>query len=96
MPYYDSLPLFDKEFSKLAPEQRRAFMAAVRKIIDSLTAGQGFPSPPLVQKMSAYNLYEVRWAADGRATFEYAYDAALQAHKVLWRRIGDHKILTQP
>jgi len=96
MPYYTSLPTFDREFKKLTAEEKLAFMATVRKLIQSLSSGQGIPGLPLIRKLSGYNLYELRWAADGRATFEYAYDSTLQANKVIWRRVGDHSVLNNP
>ncbi len=95
MPKYDTLASFDTEYAKLTPEQKRRFRIAVKKIINALKNGT-FPPPPLVEKMAGYSYYEVRWAADGRATFEYVFDAVLGEHVIIWRHIGDHTILNHP
>ena len=97
----DSVPKYEKEtgfvaeYEKLTPQQKKQFRTAVKKIIAALDAGN-FPGPPLVIKMSGFSLYEVRWAADGRATFEYRYDTKLNEQIVVWRRIGDHSVLNHP
>lgn len=86
---------FWREWRKLTLAQQRLFEAAWRAINASLDAGRGLPPPPLVQKMSGYDVYEVRWAPNGRATFhqEQGDQGTLI---VVWRRIGDHDILKQP
>jgi hypothetical protein len=86
---------FWREWNKLAPSQRRLFEAAWRAINASLDAGRGLPAPPLVQKITDYDIFEVRWAADGRATFHLEYDDQGMPI-IVWRRIGNHSILKQP
>ncbi|MDE0267569.1 MAG: hypothetical protein OXI96_00820 [Acidimicrobiaceae bacterium] len=52
------------------------------------------PSPGLVKKLrSRPELWEFRWAHDGRATF--AWDTAVRPgkHHIVWHRIGTHDIL---
>ncbi len=95
MPKFDKETGFLAEYAKLSSQEKKQFRAAVRKIIAALDAGK-FPGPPLVQKMTDRDVYEVRWAANGRATFQYKYDAALGENVVIWRRIGDHRVLTNP
>lgn len=95
MPKYDYLPGFMREWSKLTPAQQKAFAAVVSTIVRYLKAGLGFPPPPLVQKMTDLDIYEVRWGPNGRATFHIEHDAQGEII-VVWRRIGDHSIFNNP
>jgi hypothetical protein len=41
-------------------------------------------------------IWEVTFAPDGRATFEYATAILPDEPHVVWRRIGTHAILVEP
>ena len=41
-------------------------------------------------------VYELRWAADGRATFSWGAEVVPGQRHIIWRRCGDHEILKQP
>jgi hypothetical protein len=41
-------------------------------------------------------IYEVTWATDGRATFEYGDPVVSGASHVIWRQVGAHAIFKQP
>jgi hypothetical protein len=41
-------------------------------------------------------VWEMTWAADGRATFEYGQEIYPSEHHIIWRRIGTHAIFRQP
>ena len=84
-----------REWRRLTPEQQRRFQIAWKTIVQALKSQQGLPPPPVVQKMSGVDIYEVRWAADGRATFHIEMDVVGEPI-IIWRRIGDHSILKQP
>ena len=86
---------FMREWQKLTPQQRQLFAAAWRAINASLNAGRGLPPPPFVQKITDYDVYEVRWDANGRATFHIDHTDSGEI-MIVWRRIGDHKILKNP
>jgi len=44
---------------------------------------------------SVLGVYEMPWAPDGRATFEYGESEGEGAH-VIWRRIGSHAVFRRP
>lgn len=46
---------------------------------------QGYPS-----------VFEMTWAPNGRATFQYGAEVQTGEAHVIWRRIGDHSILSNP
>ena len=41
-------------------------------------------------------VWELTWAPDGRATFSYGPEVRPSEQHVMWRRIGDHSILSDP
>lgn len=95
MPRYNTLEGFMREWAKLTPEQKALFEHAWRTIVLSIKSGHWLPGPPLVEKMSGFDIYEVRWAGDGRATFHVEHDADGE-NVIIWRHIGDHHILRHP
>ncbi|MBA3826288.1 MAG: hypothetical protein H0X24_20605 [Ktedonobacterales bacterium] len=96
MPKYDTLPGFMREFNKLSHEQQQLFLEAVRAIIVSLRLTQKLPGSPLIKKMTDYEIYEVRWAPNGRATFHLEPDPSGNEMIVVWRHIGGHEIYKHP
>jgi hypothetical protein len=49
-----------REWRRLTPEQQRRFQIAWKTIVQALKSQQGLPPPPVVQKMSGVDIYEVR------------------------------------
>ena len=41
-------------------------------------------------------VFEMTWAPDGRATFEYGPEQHPGEPHVIWRRIGTHDVFRQP
>ncbi|HET7738898.1 MAG TPA: hypothetical protein VFK32_10015 [Tepidiformaceae bacterium] len=41
-------------------------------------------------------VYEITWAPDGRATFEYGAAVISGEIHIIWRRIGTHDIFRDP
>ena len=97
MPTYAWLARFRADFQRLTPTQQAAFLVAVRQFVDDLDGGHGFRKGLRVKGIQgASGLFEMTWAPDGRATFEYRSEVvAGQAH-VMWRRVGTHAIFKQP
>jgi len=44
----------------------------------------------------ARGVWEITWAPDGRATFEYGDELHPGEPHIRWRRIGGHDILQEP
>ncbi len=44
----------------------------------------------------AGGIFEMTWADDGRATFEYGEPVQESQTHIVWRRIGTHDIFTEP
>lgn len=96
MPTWEPLPAFLRDLKSLTPEQRRAFELAVRHFVDDLKKGK-FRKGLRVKKMSGHeDVWEMTWADDGRATFQYGAQVVEGEQHVVWRRIGTHGIFKQP
>lgn len=97
MPTWIALETFWRDWHALSPEAQRAFRAAVEKFIADLRARGKFRKGLRVKGVKgARGVYEMTWAPDGRATFEYG--RALQGDEphIIWRRVGSHDIFVEP
>lgn len=93
MPTYEKTHTFLKDVSALDEVDRERFKVAVRVFVEDLSRGRGFrPGLRVKGVQGAKGVYEMTWAPDGRATFEYG--AALRAGEphIIWRRVGTHDI----
>lgn len=96
-PTYGLSPSFAREFARLPREQRRAFRAAVEKLIDALGKGHE-PSRSLRIKrvQGTKDVWEMSYSGDGRATFRYGAEVKSGETHVEWLRVGGHEILSRP
>jgi hypothetical protein len=88
---------FRADFDALRPEQQEAFLDAVALFVEDLRTGGRLRRGLRVKGVKgASGVFEMAWADDGRATFQYG-DAVIEgeAH-VVWRRVGTHAIFKQP
>ncbi len=72
-------------------------MAAVMQLVADIR-GHGQPRPSLrVKRVVTHpGVWEMTWAPDGRATFEYGPETVAGEPHVIWRRIGTHDIFRRP
>jgi len=97
MPTFDRLDTFLRDFDRLTPAQKAAFLRSVRDFADDLATGTGFRKGLRVKKMAGYReVWEMTWAPDGRATFEFGEEVKPGNAHVIWRRVGTHDIFTRP
>ena len=97
MPTYTRLPRFDRDYAALGPQEKAAFKAAVRKFVEDIERGRGFRKGLRVKGVQgSTGVYELTWADDGRATFEYGSSRSAGEPHVIWRRVGTHAVLAKP
>jgi hypothetical protein len=77
--------------------QQREFRDAVAQFIanlaeDSKAFIRGFAS----SACRAIRIWEMTWAYDGRATFQYGEEVQQGQPHIVWRRIGTHSIFRRP
>jgi hypothetical protein len=98
VPTFERLPRFDREFRRLPRELRRAFLAMLPVFIAALRDRPPLFPPALRIKrvQGTTGVWEITFAADGRATFDYGDEIIHGEAHVRWRRVGDHSILADP
>jgi hypothetical protein len=67
----------------------------VEQFIADLSTGTSRPALRVKRVQGYAGVWEMSWAADGRATFEYGEQVPGEPH-VIWRRIGTHDIFRRP
>jgi hypothetical protein len=97
LPTYAWLARFGKDFDGLSREQQAHFLLAVAQFVEDLQRQRGFRKGLRVKGIKgASGIFEMTWAADGRATFEYGESTVPGEPHVIWRRIGTHEIFITP
>ena len=89
--------MFRRDYKKLSRPQRQALRAAVALFVDDLRAGRGFrPSLRVKRVQGTKDIWEMTWADDGRATWQYGTEVRAGEPRVVWRRVGTHDVFRQP
>lgn len=97
MPTFAWLTRFGADFDRLTPAQQTAFLAAVVQFVADLKAGGPFRKGLRVKGVQgATGVFEMTWAEDGRATFQYGESIVGGEPHVIWRRVGTHDIFRRP
>jgi hypothetical protein len=97
LPTYAWWARFANDFDSLSSDQQAAFLVAVSQFVDDLRAGKGFRKGLRVKGVKgAAGIFEMTWAADGRATLEYGEEVREGEPHILWRRVGAHSIFNIP
>ena len=97
MPTYACLARFANDFDSLSSDQQRAFLEAVTQFVEDLRRGKQFRKGLRVKGVKgAAGIFEMTWADDGRATFEYGDQMREGDVHILWRRVGTHSIFIEP
>ena len=87
MPTYQRLPRFVRDYQQLTGDQRAAFRRSVAQFVEDLKARRFRKGLRVKGVEGAPGVFELTWAADGRATFSFGEEVnAGQAH-VIWRRV---------
>jgi hypothetical protein len=97
LPTYAWLARFASDFGALSLDQQAAFLIAVTQFVEDLQRRRAFRKGLRVKGVKgATGIFEMTWADDGRATFEYGKPAREGEAHIVWRRIGTHDIFTEP
>jgi len=82
---------FEGDWQALTSEQRKAFVAALLNFDADLAVNEFRPSLGVKAVQGAPRAYEMSWAPDGRATFEYGEPASPE-RVVIWRRVASQEV----
>lgn len=96
MPTYQARPRFLRDYKNLTPEQAAAWEKALDSFIECLRHGRFEPGLRVKRVQGYPGVWEMTWAADGRATFEYGQEQRPSEPHIVWRRIGTHNVFRQP
>ncbi len=97
MPTYAWLERFGKDFDSLSPKMKAVFLAAIGQFVEDLDSGKGFRKGLRVKGVkNAPGIFEMTWADDGRATFQYGESVIEGTPHVIWRRVGTHEVFNRP
>lgn len=97
MPTHDEFAQFLREFNKLTQAQQDVFIDVMKLMVEDLRAGGSFRPSLRVKRVQGHpHIFEMTWAPDGRATFEYGDEVHAGEPHITWRRIGGHDILKNP
>lgn len=97
MPTYGKTDRFKKDYAALSPEDKRRFKLAVGRFVEDLKAKRPFRKGLRVKRVRGANgVFEMTWADDGRATFEYGEEQVDGEPHVIWRRVGTHDVFGRP
>ena len=96
MPTFAQTDRFRRDFAKLTAEQKAVFRAAAARFVADLPSGRFRPGLRVKGVQAAVGVFEMTWADDGRATFEYGPAVRDGETHIVWRRIGTHDIFARP
>ena len=92
MPTFSQADRFRRDFARLTAEQKAVFRAAATKFVADLPSGGFRPGFRVKGVQRAVGVFEMTWADDGRATFDYGPAVHQGETHVAWRRVGTHDI----
>ncbi len=81
---------------RLSFARRAAFKAAVRQFLQDLPSRRFRPGLRVKGVRTHPGVFELTWAPDGRATFEYGVPIVSGEVHNIWRRVGTHEIFEEP
>ena len=93
---FDELPRFLRDWASLDRAQRALFLAALQLFVGGVAQQDFDPRLRVKRVQGRRGVWEMTWAADGRATFEYGPEVIAGEPHVIWRRIGTHDVFRRP
>lgn len=95
MPTWETTSRFQRDWSALSAEHRQRFRAAVRRFVRDLQTGTFGKGLRVKRVEGTAGIFEMTWAPNGRATFEYGPSQGKGPHAI-WRRVGTHDVFERP
>ncbi|MGW2841270.1 hypothetical protein ACWCWD_26165 [Streptomyces sp. NPDC001493] len=99
MPTFETTERFDRDVKKLGAEEKRRFLETVKeRFLPDVASGQfraGLGVKPVQGVRPGIGrrpVMDMRWAPDGRATWQYGDEVRPGEPHVVWRRVGGHEI----
>jgi hypothetical protein len=96
-PTYRIEDSFSSDWGTLSASLKRRFRNAEARMFQDLKAGRALRPGLRVKRVEGTDeVWEMTFAPDGRATFEYGSEVRPGEPHIVWRRVGTHQILANP
>lgn len=93
MPTFAMTPQFERDLKALDFAQRDRFRRTVtEQFVPDVDSGKFRPGLRVKKVQGVPKVFEMTWAPDGRATWEYGDPIRAGIRHVIWRRVGTHAI----
>jgi hypothetical protein len=93
VPTFATAPRFRRDYARLTAAQRERFKKVVlAEFVPDADVGGFRPGLRVKGVQGAPGAYEMTWAPDGRATWQYGPEQCPGTPHVIWRRVGTHAI----
>lgn len=96
VPTFEATARFWRDHASLTDTQRATFRAAIVRFIEDLGRGRFRAGLRVKSVQGAPGVFEMTWAPDGRATFQFGAPITPGEPHVIWRRVGTHTIFSKP
>jgi hypothetical protein len=97
VPTFQRTPRFDRDWKTLTEAERSRFRRVIKEeFVPDLARGAFRPGLRVKAVHSAPGAWEMTWAPDGRATFQYGSSQRPGETHIIWRRIGSHAVFRNP
>ena len=96
MPTWSTTDSFEQDFRKLSAQDKARFNRAVRAFVADVKARKFRKGLRVKGIQGAEGIFEMTWAQNGRATFQYGPEVRANEPHVVWRRCGTHDIFRKP
>lgn len=84
MPTFECDPRFLRDYARLIQQEREQFRIARRHFVQDLVDGQFRPGLRVKGVQGHPGVFEMTWARDGRATFEYGRAVREGEAHIIW------------
>lgn len=97
MPTWSKTRTFLEDYKRLPSADKKKFRKAIADFVADLKHGGRFRKSLRVKGVQgAEGLFEMTWAPNGRATFQYGHEQRPKEPHIIWRRCGSHDIFKNP
>lgn len=96
MPTFERLPRFDKDWQGLSSTDQERFREAVTRFVEGLRSGRFRKGLRVKRVEGTSSIYEMTFAPNGPATWQYGNEVIQGEPHVIWRRIGTHDVFDRP
>lgn len=97
MPHYSLTDRFRKDFNDLDVEDKERFRVTIaEEFVPDLLKGKFRPGLRVKGVQGAPGVFEMSWAPDGRATWQYGEELEPGEPHIIWRRVGTHDVFRLP